>query len=113
MAHATSPLAPEKFPDLPLIDGVSLGVAACGVRYQGRTDLLVVQLIPGTTIAGVFTKSTAISAPAQWCRASVKKGKARAFIDNSGNANAFTGKAGTASGKRTVEGAGKMLGRKP
>jgi glutamate N-acetyltransferase/amino-acid N-acetyltransferase len=113
MATATSPLAPEKFPGLPTIDGVRLGVAACGVRYQGRTDLLVAELSPGTTIAGVFTKSTAISAPAQWCRASVKKGKARAFIDNSGNANAFTGKAGEASVKRTVTAAAKLLGCKP
>jgi glutamate N-acetyltransferase/amino-acid N-acetyltransferase len=113
MAHATSPLAPEKFPDLPSIPGVRLGVAESGVRYQGRTDLLVVELAPGTTIAGVFTNSTAISAPAKWCRANVKKGKARAFIDNSGNANAFTGKAGDASVKRTVEAAAKLLGCKP
>jgi glutamate N-acetyltransferase/amino-acid N-acetyltransferase len=113
MAHAVSPLAPERFPDLPIIAGITLGVAACGVRYQGRADLLVVELAPGTTIGGVFTKSTAISAPAKWCRAQVKKGKARAFIDNSGNANAFTGKAGEASVKRTVEAAARLLGCKP
>ncbi len=113
MAHASSPLAPEKFPDLPPVPGVRLGVAASGVRYRDRTDLLVVELAPGTTIAGVFTKSTAISAPAKWCRVHVKKGKARAFIDNSGNANAFTGKAGDASVKRTVEAAAKLLGCKP
>ena len=93
MALATSPLAPKRFPDLPSVDGVRLGVAASGVRYSGRTDLLVAELAPGTTVAGVFTKSTAISAPAKWCRSHIKKGKARAFIDNSGNANAFTGKA--------------------
>jgi glutamate N-acetyltransferase/amino-acid N-acetyltransferase len=113
MAHKPSPLAPEKFPDLPTVAGVRLGVAAAGVRYQGRTDLLVMELAAGTSIAGVFTKSTAISAPAQWCRAQIKKGKARAIIDNSGNANAFTGKAGMASVKRTVDAAAKLLGCKP
>ena len=112
MALATSPLAPLSFPELPAVDGVSLGVAASGVRYSGRTDLLVAELAPGTTVAGVFTKSTAISAPALWCRSQIKKGKARAFIDNSGNANAFTGKAGVASVKRTVEAAAKLLGCK-
>ncbi len=104
---------PRNFPICRAISGVRLGVAESGVRYQGRTDLLVVELAPGTTIAGVFTKSTAISAPAKWCRANVGKGKARAFIDNSGNANAFTGKAGDASVKRTVAAAAKLLGCKP
>ena len=113
MAQPISPLAPAHFPSLPSIAGVSLGVAACGVRYKDRTDLLVVELAPGSSIGGVFTKSTAISPPAKWCRAHIRKGKARAFIDNSGNANAFTGKAGDASVKRTVEAAAKLLACKP
>ena len=112
MALAVSPLAPKNFPELPSVDGVRLGVAASGVRYSGRTDLMVAELAVGTSVAGVFTKSTAISAPAKWCRSHIKKGKARAFIDNSGNANAFTGKAGDASVKRTVEAAAALLGCK-
>ena len=48
----------------------------------------------GTKVAGVFTTSKCPSAPVDWCRARMKRGKARALIVNSGNANAFTGKKG-------------------
>ena len=47
--------------------------------------------------AGVFTKSRCPSAPVDWCRANLKKGRARALVVNSGNANAFTGKRGVES----------------
>ena len=52
-----SPLAPEHFPALPPIAGVTLASAHCGIRYKDRRDLMVALLDPGTTIAGVFTKS--------------------------------------------------------
>ncbi len=51
----------------------------------------------GTQAAGVFTKSKCPSAPVDWCRAKLKKGRARALLVNSGNANAFTGKRGVDS----------------
>ena len=41
----TSPLAPEKFPVMPPISGVQLGTAEAGVRYAGRTDVLLTHLI--------------------------------------------------------------------
>lgn len=102
---ATSPLAPASVPDLPPIAGVKLGSAEANIRYKGRTDLLLVELAEGTTVAGVFTKSKAPSAPIDWCRASLPHGKARALVVNSGNANAFTGKRGVAA----VEGTAKAV----
>jgi glutamate N-acetyltransferase/amino-acid N-acetyltransferase len=80
-----SPLAPERFPDLPPIAGVRLASAACGIRYQGRTDLMVAVLDPGTTVAGVLTRSVTHGAPVAWCRSALKHGKARALVVNSGN----------------------------
>ncbi len=91
---APSPFAPKSFPDLPAIDGVRFATGAVGVRYQGRTDVLIALFDKGTKVAGVFTKSKCASAPVQWCRALLKSGKARALVVNSGNANAFTGKVG-------------------
>jgi glutamate N-acetyltransferase/amino-acid N-acetyltransferase len=51
-------------------------------------------LAPGTQVAGVFTTSKTASAPILWCRDKLKGGEARVLVVNSGNANAFTGKAG-------------------
>jgi glutamate N-acetyltransferase/amino-acid N-acetyltransferase len=94
MSTKTSPLAPATTPDLPPIDGVRMATAAAGIRYKGRTDVLLTLLDPGTTVAGVFTQSKCPSAPVEWCRAQLKGRKARALVVNSGNANAFTGKNG-------------------
>jgi glutamate N-acetyltransferase / amino-acid N-acetyltransferase len=96
MAHDAplSPLAPKSFPDMPAIDGVRFSSGAAGIRYKGRTDVMLALLDKGTTVAGVFTKSKCPSAPVDWCRAKLKNGKARALLVNSGNANAFTGKVG-------------------
>ncbi|MBP0575961.1 bifunctional ornithine acetyltransferase/N-acetylglutamate synthase, partial [Mycobacterium tuberculosis] len=72
MATAVSPLAPKSFPDLPAIGGVRFATAAAGIKYQGRTDVLLVALDPGTAVAGVFTRSLCPSAPVDWCRDALK-----------------------------------------
>jgi glutamate N-acetyltransferase / amino-acid N-acetyltransferase len=87
-------LAPKSFPKLPPLAGVRLATTAAGVRYQQRTDVLLALLAPGTQVAGVFTTSKTASAPVLWCRDKLKGGEARVLVVNSGNANAFTGKAG-------------------
>jgi len=102
--HAVSPLAPKAFPKLPPLAGVRLATAAAGVRYQQRTDVLLALLAPGTQVAGVFTTSKTASAPVLWCRDKLKGGEARVLVVNSGNANAFTGKAGQ-EGVREIAGA--------
>ena len=48
-----SPLAPECFPDLPPVAGVRLAAIEAGLRYQRRADLMLAELLPGTTVAGV------------------------------------------------------------
>ena len=113
MSTAISPLAPQQVPDLPAIAGVRLATAEAGIRYAGRTDVLLALFDAGTTVAGVFTKSKCPSAPVEWCRAHVKSGKARALVVNSGNANAFTGKSGRVATKLTAEIAAKATGCKP
>ncbi len=110
MSTAISPLAPQQVPDLPAIAGVRLATAEAGIRYAGRTDVLLALFDTGTTTAGVFTKSKCPSAPVEWCRAHLKSGKARALVVNSGNANAFTGKSGRVATKLTAEIAAKAAG---
>ena len=113
MSTAISPLAPQQVPDLPAIAGVRLATAEAGIRYAGRTDVLLALFDAGTSTAGVFTKSKCPSAPVEWCRAHLKSGKARALVVNSGNANAFTGKSGRVATKLTAEIAAKATGCKP
>jgi glutamate N-acetyltransferase/amino-acid N-acetyltransferase len=98
---------------MPAIAGVRLGTAAAGIRYKGRTDVLLAVMDKGTTAAGVFTRSKCPSAPVEWCRAVLKGGKARALVVNSGNANAFTGKTGKASTKLTGDIASKAVDCQP
>jgi glutamate N-acetyltransferase/amino-acid N-acetyltransferase len=104
-----SPLAPISYPSLLPIAGVQLATVACGVRYKDRVDVLVAEFTEGTAVAGVFTKSLTASASVLACRDALKSGLARALVINSGNSNAFTGKAGVASVERIREAAGKLL----
>ncbi|MFQ3252183.1 MAG: glutamate N-acetyltransferase/amino-acid N-acetyltransferase [Loktanella salsilacus] len=93
-----SPLAPAAFPDLPVIDGVTFAAAQAGVKYKNRTDVMLAVLAPGSTVTGVFTRSATRSAPVLDCQAKLgpDTGPA-AILVNSGNSNAFTGKAGLES----------------
>jgi glutamate N-acetyltransferase/amino-acid N-acetyltransferase len=97
---------------MPPVDGVRLATAAAGIRYADRTDVLLAILDPGTTVAGVFTRSKCPSAPVEWCRAQLKGGAARALVVNSGNANAFTGRNGREAAKFTAKLAAKAVGCK-
>ena len=98
---------------MPPVDGIRLATAAAGIRYPGRTDVLLVLLDTGTTAAGVLTRSKCPSAPVDWCRARLKAGVARALVVNSGNANAFTGRSGRSATELTAEIAAKAAGCKP
>ena len=94
-----SPLAPATFPELPVIDGVTFSAVAAGVKYTGRTDVMLAQCAPGTTIAGTFTRSTTRSAPVLDCQAKLggASDAGAAILVNSGNSNAFTGRNGFAA----------------
>lgn len=94
-----SPLAPASFPDLPIVGGVRFASVAAGVKYQNRTDVMLAQMIPGTTVAGVFTRSLTRSAPVLDCQAKLANTheQGAAILVNSGNSNAFTGHFGQTS----------------
>jgi len=96
VSGAVSPLAPERFPDLPTIPGARFASVAAGVRYARRLDVMLALLDPGTAIAGTFTRSATRSAAVLDCQA--KLGGANtdgaAIVVNAGNSNAFTGRGG-------------------
>ncbi|MEM7742487.1 MAG: bifunctional glutamate N-acetyltransferase/amino-acid acetyltransferase ArgJ [Pseudomonadota bacterium] len=111
-----SPFAPERFPELPLIDGVRFAAVSAGVRYKtGRLDVMLAEIAAGSTMAGTFTKSGTRSAPVLWCqdRIAALSGPSEtpvAVVVNAGNANAFTGDSGRTSVETVMQAAGKTLG---
>jgi glutamate N-acetyltransferase/amino-acid N-acetyltransferase len=102
-----SPFAPAALPRVPPLGGVRFATAEAGIRYKGRTDLLVAVMDEGTAAAGVLTQSKTCSAPVLWCREALAAGRARMLVVNSGNANAFTGMKGRTAVDVTVEHAAK------
>lgn len=112
-AAAVSPFAPTSLAVLPPIDGVRFATAEAGIRYKGRTDLLVAVMDEGTVAAGVLTQSKTASAPVLACRKHLKKGTARILVVNSGNANAFTGQKGRDAVDLTIAHAANAAGCKP
>jgi glutamate N-acetyltransferase / amino-acid N-acetyltransferase len=110
MSSTVSPLAPRKHPVLPPIEGVRIATAEAGIKYKGRTDLLVMTFDAGTTVAGVLTRSKCPSAPVDFCRENLPAGKARVLVVNSGNANAFTGKKGRQTTAMTADAAAAAAG---
>lgn len=100
-----SPLAPKGgFPALPVIDGVRFSAVEAGVRYKNRKDVMLAELAPGSVIAGVFTRSATRSAPVLDCQRKIDGDGvgAAAFLVNSGNSNAFTGRNGEEAVSRVV-----------
>lgn len=104
-----SPLA-LPLPSLPPVAGVRLATAEAGIRYKGRTDVLLVELAEGTTVAGVFTKNLCPGAPVTYCREALQSGLARGLVVNAGNANVFNGVAGMRAVEETANAAAKTLG---
>ena len=109
-AAKISPFAPKSLPTVPAIDGVRFASAEAGIKYKNRRDLMVAVMEPGTVAAGVLTQSKTSSAPVLWCRESLKGGKARILVVNSGNSNAFTGKKGRAAVELTARFAQEAVG---
>jgi glutamate N-acetyltransferase / amino-acid N-acetyltransferase len=112
MSAKISPLAPVTYPDMPEIAGLRIATGAAGIKYKGRTDVLLMVLDAPGGIAGVFTKSKCPSAPVDFCRDSLKGGSARAIVVNSGNANAFTGRRGRETTAMTAVAAAEAVGCK-
>lgn len=101
--------APEAASLLP-VRGIELGFAKAHVRKPDRKDVLVMTLVEGSRVAGVFTKNRFCAAPVVLCKEylAAKKG-IRALLVNTGCANAGTGEDGLNRAKQSCEALGKLL----
>jgi len=96
------------------VAGIELGTAKAGIRKPGRRDLLIARIAPGATAAGVFTRNRFCAAPVQICRDHLATGAGvRAFVVNTGNANAGTGEQGLAAARETCEAVARLMDCSP
>jgi glutamate N-acetyltransferase / amino-acid N-acetyltransferase len=98
-----------------LPQGFSFSAVAAGLKVSGRHDLALVEVAPGSTAAALFTKNRVAAAPVIVGRASLTKtrGRVRAVVVNSGNANCATGKAGVQACQSVCQEAARLLGIRP
>ena len=105
-----------RFPQLPAVEGVEFSAASAGIKSADRMDVMLARLAPDSAITGVFTRSATRSAPVIDCEQKMR-GQAGengfAILANSGNANAFTGKAGFAAVQAVASAVGEPLGLSP
>ncbi|RPH42441.1 MAG: bifunctional glutamate N-acetyltransferase/amino-acid acetyltransferase ArgJ [Burkholderiales bacterium] len=106
-----APLDPSRlFP----VAGLELGTARAAIRKPNRRDVLLARLAPGSTAAGVFTRNRFCAAPVTVCREHLAAGApVRAFVVNTGNANAGTGEPGLAAARQTCAAVAALLGCEP
>jgi glutamate N-acetyltransferase/amino-acid N-acetyltransferase len=93
-----------------LVRGFKASVLAAGIKKRGGLDLALIFSEREASAAGVFTGNKVKAAPVLVSQENIKKGRARAIIANSGNANACTGEAGLQSARYTVQAVAKELG---
>ncbi len=103
--------APDK---LYPVAGLRLGVAEAGIRKLNRRDLTLLEVSPGATVAGVFTRNRFCAAPVHVCRSHLSSGQdIRALVINTGIANAGTGEDGMRAANETCQAVGRLLGVAP
>lgn len=108
--NLTPPVAAELLP----VNGVLLGTAEANIKKPDRKDLLLMQIDPQSTVAGVFTQNRFCAAPVTVAREHLAAGKGiRALLINTGNANAGTGESGMASARASCAAVAKLLGCAP
>jgi len=104
--------------DLKPVAGIKLGFAKAGIRKPDRKDLLVMELAPTATVAGVFTQNRFCAAPVQVCKEHLKQTQEAgmpicALLINTGNANAGTGEPGLHDAMATCTMLAGLLGCEP
>ena len=76
------------------VTGIRAAGMAAGIKKGDSLDLALIVSERDATVAGVFTTNTVVAPPLILDRQQLRRGKGRAIIVNSGNANACTGRRG-------------------
>lgn len=101
-------LAP--LPNFHSIDGIQLGTTSAGIKTPGRKDLVIIEIPPQASVAGVFTRNAFCAAPVEVAKKHLSQAQARYLVINTGNANAGTGAAGLAAAEATCTEVASLTG---
>lgn len=93
-----------------VIHGLQLGIAAAGIKYPNRNDLVIMKMSANAVVAGVFTKNAFCAEPVKVAKKHLAIGQLQALVINSGNANACTGEQGYEAAIATCSAVSKHLG---
>ncbi len=93
--------------------GFRAAATRCGIKQAETDDLGLLVAEPGGCAAAVFTRNRVSAAPVRWSRDILPRGKVRAAVVNSGNANACTGERGLEDAAATATAAAGALGLEP
>jgi len=98
-------------PAISVPKGFRFSAVAAGLKESGRPDLALIEAVPGTSAAALFTRNRVVAAPVEIGRAIIRKNRGciRAVIVNSGNANCATGPAGYRACQRVCRETASLL----
>ncbi|MBI1953522.1 MAG: bifunctional glutamate N-acetyltransferase/amino-acid acetyltransferase ArgJ [Candidatus Omnitrophica bacterium] len=86
--------------------------AACGIKRRGK-DLALILSERSASVAGTLTPHPFRASSVDWCRAVLQRGRARAIVVNSGNANCCTGRKGVQATAQMARETALHLGVRP
>jgi glutamate N-acetyltransferase / amino-acid N-acetyltransferase len=95
------------------VPGILAAGIAAGIKKTGLPDLALIFSVREATVAGVFTRNRVVAAPVILTRRRLRRGRARAILANSGNANACTGPQGLADAEEMACLVAQKLGCSP
>ncbi|XOV90785.1 MAG: bifunctional glutamate N-acetyltransferase/amino-acid acetyltransferase ArgJ [Pseudomonadota bacterium] len=95
------------------VPGVRLAAIACGIKKNGKHDLVLFEFAEGSTTAGVFTRSHFAAAPVILGKRHLQAASTRYFLINSGNANAGVGEAGIDDAFDCCKALSQLTGARP
>lgn len=87
-------LPPLQADQLLPISGLRLATASAGIKANGQTDMVLLEMAEGSSVSGVYTQNAFCAAPVTVAKQHQQQTTARYCLINSGNANAGTGQQG-------------------
>lgn len=101
------------FPFMHPVAGVKVTAVSAGIKKVNRRDVVLFELVEGSSVAGVFTRNAFCAAPVTLCRKHLAAAPIRYLLINSGNANACTGEQGLRDALATCEAIATRTGVQP
>jgi len=98
---------------LPTVPGFRFAGTHAGIKERRRPDLGLIIADRPVSAAAVFTTNQVKAAPVLLAQERLARGRPRAVLVNSGNANACTGPGGMVEAERTTAVAAEALGLRP